>query len=607
MHCILDWLLPYFLYWMGCFIDDCIESTTKSHQRAVVKSKSIIQPGTRKGNAFTTKPLTNNDNIHQENNRTLIRKLAENSNVAAENKILKAELAKLEFELALSNNKNRQFENEKDEWVSSQTAMETKILTLEQENLRLIEKESESSRVIEAKDRLLESISFLSSDNTAADSIDQVLENNLTGFEDKNTEVLRLLAESKMETSKPSVIQQASSDYGNPTAPINVSYKPNDEILVDELHHRTSDSMDDVASPPAASSSFTDTNEEDDDIEYQFLMLFNLPRSVRGEDIVRQFEVMVGAVENYTMFADRSGNYSGIIGLNFVYPPDARRAYKIFDGMFFEGHNQKVEVRYIVNGKRSYQKEEDSVPVTEFEADWIKAINASPPIDYATTVSEDLSTTSSQQNSCFPIAEPLPGKKRAFEDVVGRAIPPSVRKLLPSATSSNRSAAAEQPTNASEIKSVTNGRSLSVSRTYGRPVSSSRLGCSSSKIPVRVSNGPFAAETEPNETKNTSTDVSSESRPSVKTVLPPANVAASKIPVRVANSKQIVTSELQQSLADNKLKSRIPVRSTRSSAERQAFNKVVHLQKSDGSSCGLACNCRSSPSIGSRRGRNVVK
>jgi hypothetical protein len=85
--------------------------------------------------------------------------------------------------------------------------------------------------------------------------------------------------------------------------------------------------------------------------------------------------------------------------------------------------------------------------------------------------------------------------------------------------------------------------------------------------------------------------------------------------VRVATSKPIVsdnkpnvTSELQQSLADNKLKPKIPVRPTRSSAERQAFNKVSHLQNSDGSSCGLACYCRiSPPSIGSSRGRNVVK
>jgi hypothetical protein len=678
--------MPFFLPWKGfCFIDDCIESTTKSHQRAVMKKSDVIQPdvlGTRKGTAFTTKPLTNNDEMHQENNRTLIRKLAEKSNVAAENKILKAELAKLEFQLALSNNKNRQLENEKDEWASasSQSAMDSRILTLEQENLRLMEKELKSSRVnIEAKDRLLELISFLSSDNTAADSIDKVLETNLTEFEDKNTQVLRLLAESKMEISKPAVIQQASSDFGNPTPPINVSYQPNDEILFDELHHSTFDSMDDLfATPPAASSSFIDTNEEDDDIEYQFLVFNNSPRSVHGEDIIRQLELMVGAVENYTMFADQNGNNSGIMGVNFVDPPDARRAHKIFDGMFFEGHNQKVEVRFSVNGKQSYQKEEDSVPVTDFEADWIKAINASPPIDYATTVSEsyqkeedsvpvtdfeadwikainasptidyattvseDLSTMSSQQNSCFPIAEPLPGKKRTFEDVVGRAIPPSISyyiKLLPSATTSSNRSAATQPTNASEIQSVTNGRSLSVSPTYGRPVSSSRPGCSASKIPVRVSNGPFAAETEPNETKNMgfkskipirvktmnrtfpqtedsiSKDVSSESRPSVKTVLPPANVVASKIPVRVATSKPIVsdnkpnvTSELQQSLADNKLKPKIPVRPTRSSAERQAFNKVSHLQNSDGSSCGLACYCRiSPPSIGSSRGRNVVK
>jgi hypothetical protein len=85
--------------------------------------------------------------------------------------------------------------------------------------------------------------------------------------------------------------------------------------------------------------------------------------------------------------------------------------------------------------------------------------------------------------------------------------------------------------------------------------------------------------------------------------------------VRVATSKKIVsdnrpnvTSELQQSLADNKLKSKIPVRSTRSSAERQAFNKVVNLQKSNGSSCGLACNCRiSPPSIGSSRGGIAAK
>ncbi|EFX61913.1 hypothetical protein DAPPUDRAFT_120776, partial [Daphnia pulex] len=157
----------------------CIEST-KSHQRAVVKSKSIVQPdvlGTRKGTVFTTRPTRpsiTNDNIHLENNRTLIRKLAENSNVAADNKKLKVQVAKLEFQLALANSKIRQLENQQDEWAASRCAIGAKQRILEQANHRLVGKKSMSSRVIEAnKDRLLEVISFLSSDNTATDSIDQ--------------------------------------------------------------------------------------------------------------------------------------------------------------------------------------------------------------------------------------------------------------------------------------------------------------------------------------------------------------------------------------------------------------------------------------------------
>jgi hypothetical protein len=362
--------MPIFLPWMGfCFIDVCIESTTKSHQRAVMK-KSVIQPdvlGTRKGTAFTTRPTRpsmTKDNIYQENNRTLIRKLAENSNVAAENKILKAELAKLEFELALSNNKNRQLENEKDEWASasSQSAMETRILALEQENLRLIEKESESSRVIEAKDRLLELISFLSSDNTPADSIDKVLEKNLTGFEDKkNTEVLRRLAESKMEISEPAMIH-ASTDFGNPSAPINISCKSTNEILIDELHRPTSDLVDDVASPTAASSSFIDTNKE---TVVEYLIISNLPPSVLGADIVDDFQLMIGSVKHYTTFTDENSQYLGTMAVEFVNPPDARRAYKTYDGMLFEGQNKlwyKAEVVHYVKRQRSSQTEEESVP-----------------------------------------------------------------------------------------------------------------------------------------------------------------------------------------------------------------------------------------------------
>jgi hypothetical protein len=204
-------------------------------------------------------------------------------------------------------------------------------------------------------------ISFLSSDNTPADSIDKVLENNLTGFEDKNTEVLRLLAESKMEISKPVI--QASTDFGNPSAPINISCKSTNEILIDELQQPTSDLVDDVASPTAASSSFIDTNKE---TVVEYLIISNLPPSVPGADIVDDFQqLLIGSVKHYTTFTDENSHYIGTMAVEFVNPPDARRAYKTYDGMLFEDQNKlwyKAEVVHYVKRQRSSQTEEESVP-----------------------------------------------------------------------------------------------------------------------------------------------------------------------------------------------------------------------------------------------------
>ncbi|EFX72437.1 hypothetical protein DAPPUDRAFT_254376 [Daphnia pulex] len=362
MTFMLDWIVPFLIWIVLSFVSHCTEITRPC--RAVDTKKSIrVEPdvlGTRKGTGFSTRPSSTNDNSFQENNKNLIKKLAEKSNVAVENQNLKLEVAKLQFELALSKSKNRYLENQQDELLaaSSKSAMEARILILEQENLRLIEKESKSRGLIEAKDRLLEVISFLSSDKTTADSIDKVLENNLTVFEDKNTEVLRLLAESKMEISKPVI--QAS---GKPSAPINVSCKSTNETLIDELQHQpTSDSVDDVASPTAASSSFFDTNEE---TVVEYLIISNLPPSVPCADIVDDFQLMIGSVKHYTTFTDENSQYLGSMAVEFVNPSDARRAYKTYDGMKFEGQNKlwyKAEVVYYVKRQRSYQTEEESVP-----------------------------------------------------------------------------------------------------------------------------------------------------------------------------------------------------------------------------------------------------
>lgn len=445
MACIFDWIATFFI-WIGfSFISHCIENT-RLRQRAVVKKNIRVEPdvlGTRKGTVSNTRQSTTSADSYN----SLIKKLAEKGNVAVENQDLKIQVTKLQIELALSDSKIRKLKNAQNELAASRCSMEARLLTLERENLTLINKESKLRQIIEDKDRLLDVVSLLSSDNTP-DCIGNLFDNNLIGLDEKNKEVRRLLAESKKAKPMSSDVECGSKEPIPATVDdVEVSITSTDETLVEELYQSTPDSdngvkgltdysppkglwwtsantrrtnqkrqlqmpgadfppfvpevivMDRVLPPPTKSPAFVD-NRKMPDVEY--LLLTNLPPSVHGADIVEHFELMVGDVEQYTMFADENGHYSGSMGVVFVHPPDTRRAYKTYDGMLFEGHNQlwyKVEVAYFTNGQRSYQKEKDSATAATdgvFVADWI---NASTVIAYATSVSETVAVHQQPQDT----------------------------------------------------------------------------------------------------------------------------------------------------------------------------------------------------------------
>ncbi len=379
MH--IDWISSIVI-WIGfSFVSHCTEIT---RSRTVVNTKKSIRVEsevlfTRRRTVSNTRQSTTSDDSYN----TLIKKLSEKSTVAIENQNLKVEVAKLEFKLALSDSKIRKLKNTRDELAASNSAMKSRLLILEQENLRLTNKETKLRRSIEDQDQLLDVISWLTSGDTD-DRIAKLSENNLTGLEEQNQAVLRLLAASKHETFKKVSSNvgcdesiQASNDFANSPATVEVS-QSTDETLADELHQPTSDSntglksfandtptkglwwtsanarmknqkrqlkvpgedfppfvpeiivVNNVLPPPAASPSFID-NRKVADVEY--LLLSNLPPSVHGADIVEHFELMIGDVEQYTMFADENGTYSGTLAVVFVHPPDARRAYKTYDGL----------------------------------------------------------------------------------------------------------------------------------------------------------------------------------------------------------------------------------------------------------------------------------
>jgi RNA recognition motif-containing protein len=166
-----------------------------------------------------------------------------------------------------------------------------------------------------------------------------------------------------------------------PPAPVEVS-QPTDETSADGLFQPTSDSMDDVRddviSPPAAS--FVDTSRKVPD---EYLIISNLPTSVDGAEIVNHIEIMIDCdVAHYNMFADDKGQYSGSMIVDFVHPSDARRAYKLYDGLLLEGN--AIQVAYFINGQRSYQKEEDELVPTATDGVCVAdLIDASPTIDHA--------------------------------------------------------------------------------------------------------------------------------------------------------------------------------------------------------------------------------
>ncbi|EFX77434.1 hypothetical protein DAPPUDRAFT_247492 [Daphnia pulex] len=383
--------------------------------------------GTRKGTLNTTRQSTvSNHNNYQENNNNLIKKLAEKSNVAAENKILKVELAKLQFELALSENNNRKLEKALDELAASnKSAMEAQILFLEEENIRLIDNQSKSKRIIEHKDRVLEAISLLSSADNIGDEMNNLCDKNLIGTDEKKTEVLRLLAERTEKTitqvtpdvgcEEPDM--QPSNDLAICAAPIEVSAaESTDETLVDELCQSTPDSD--------TCTNLKPSTEE----EVQYLLLSNLPPSVHGAEILARLQLMIGQVKQYTMFVDDKGQYTGTMAVAFVHPSDARRAYKTCDGMMFEGEMKlryKVEVAYYINGQRFYQKEKEPVPTIP-----PTPVEVSQSTDETSADELDQQTSSDSVDDVIspPAASPsfVDNKKVPDEYLVLSNLPPSV-------------------------------------------------------------------------------------------------------------------------------------------------------------------------------------
>ncbi|EFX77437.1 hypothetical protein DAPPUDRAFT_106027 [Daphnia pulex] len=303
--------------------------------------------------------------------------------------------------------------------------MEAQILFLEEENIRLIDNQSKSKRIIEHKDRVLEAISLLSSADNIGDEMNNLCDKNLIGTDEKKTEVLRLLAERTEKTitqvtpdvgcEEPDM--QPSNDLAICAAPIEVSAaESTDETLVDELCQSTPDSD--------TCTNLKPSTEE----EVQYLLLSNLPPSVHGAEILARLQLMIGQVKQYTMFVDDKGQYTGTMAVAFVHPSDARRAYKTCDGMMFEGEMKlryKVEVAYYINGQRFYQKEKEPVPTIP-----PTPVEVSQPTDETSADELDQQTSSDSVDDVIspPAASPsfVDNKKVPDEYLVLSNLPPSV-------------------------------------------------------------------------------------------------------------------------------------------------------------------------------------
>ncbi|EFX77447.1 hypothetical protein DAPPUDRAFT_247516 [Daphnia pulex] len=392
-------LIATFVLWIGfTFISHCTEITRSQLTETV--NLTCVEPddlGTRKGTLNTTRQTTaSNNNNFRENNNNLIKKLAEKSNIAAENKNLKLELAKLQFELALSENNNRKLEKALDELAASQSAMEAKALFLEQENIRLIEEESKSTRIIEHKDRVLEVISVLSSG-------DNLNDNNLIGIDEKTTEVLRLLA----ENTETTIIQVTPDDVGCEQS----NMQPSNDLAIcapNEVFFQWTSSSDTNLKPLVAS---------------EYLILTNLPLSLHGEDYVHSFELHIGKVAQYIMFTDDQGQYIGNMAVFFVHPSDTRRAYKTYDGMLSEGN--RIEVSYFINGQRSYQKEEEPVPTISLTP---VEVSQSTDVTSADELFQQTASDSVDDVISPPVASPsfVDNEKAADEYILLSNLPPFI-------------------------------------------------------------------------------------------------------------------------------------------------------------------------------------
>jgi hypothetical protein len=170
-------------------------------------------------------------------------------------------------------------------------------------------------------------------------------------------------------------------------------------------------------------TSSSDTNLEPL-VASEYIILFNLPLWLHGNDYLHHFELYVGKVARYIMFADEQGQYIGNMAVFFFDPSDTRRAYKKYDGMLSEGN--RIEVAYFINEQRSYQKEEEPVPTIS-----PTPVEVSQPTDVTSADEHDQQTASTDSVDDVispPVAWPsfVENEKAADEYILLSNLPPSV-------------------------------------------------------------------------------------------------------------------------------------------------------------------------------------
>ncbi len=207
----------------------------------------------------------------------------------------------------------------------------------------------------------------------------------------------------------------------------------------------------------------------------------------------------------------------------------------------------------------------------------------------------------------FPAPKPLPGKKSAFPEAKGRAVPSSVRYLLRSPAvklSSDQPSATSKPDNSGIPVPCASERSLSVP-TKIRPISPSAQGSPVSKIPVRIPTVPFSDRMKSDQINNRSQAISKipvrvkaldstvrrpvdvtgiESLKSISSVLRPANSD------KVVSPKSLVT-------CDKVVSPKSPV----------TCDKVVSPKKTNGRGLSASINTQSRPIASPSKGSPVSR